>query len=816
MEGSATGGALDGLRVVDFGQYLAGPLVGMFLADHGADVVHVDPPGGPRWDHPANAALYRNKRSVVLDLKADSDRDEVRRLIECADVVVENFRPGVMARLGLAPDAAIRSNARLIWCSIPGFASWDPRARRAGWEGVVSAAAGLYPPREPEHDHPRFSALPLASTFAAFCAAHRVAAALLARINSGRGQHVEVSMFEAAFQVIAFMADAPQSKVYPPSSSSPHLAAATALRPTADGTHLYFDSPIRGFQRFLDRFLPGYDVLDLDESASQQLAKDLDELIAQRPAREWERIGQEELGAAFGLVQPTSAWLEDRHARDSSTVVAVDDGPLGPTAQAGFPVRMSRTPPEVRWGRGANDPQPGTVVDWLGPAWADPAAAPASTSLPLEGVRVLDCSTLLAGPTTARVLAQYGAEVIKLDKVSLAVGVTDPLSDDDAGFVGARTVSSGKRTIFVDLKHPAAKEVVGAIVAGVDVVHHNFTPSAAARVHLDPDGVRALNPSAIVSTMSLHSQGGFRADYRGHDMLAQMVTGMANRAGGADVPCTVAWYVNDNASGHLHAFGIMLALLHRLRTGEPQDVNASLSRTATLLQVPFMIGFEGRSWDEPAGLDALGWHALDRLYRARDDWFYLGAPRSARARLDACSMLGGVHDVTDADLEPWLEARFAELTVDECVDALNASGLGAHRNVAVTELVADDVVLDHDLIAIVDHPGLGPALGIGHPVFDTARSAHRPQLLAMRRPGSDTIEVLQEFGFGDRIVQLLSERAIAIGEATIVQSTAGRGWWNTVPKAHRLSRVELTAELRDRIEAAPREGFVAHWPRATQ
>jgi crotonobetainyl-CoA:carnitine CoA-transferase CaiB-like acyl-CoA transferase len=313
--------------------------------------------------------------------------------------------------------------------------------------------------------------------------------------------------------------------------------------------------------------------------------------------------------------------------------------------------------------------------------------------------------------------------------------------------------------------------------------------------------------------MSLHSQGGFRADYRGHDMLGQMVTGMANRAGGAGPPCTVAWYVNDNASGHLHAFGILLALLHRHRTGEPQDVNAALSRTATLLQVPFMIGFEGQSWDEPSGPDALGWHALDRLYRARDDWFYLGAPATARSRLDDCSILGGVGDVAEADVEPWLESRFAELTVDECVDALNAAGLGAHRNVALTELVSDDVVLDHDLITIVDHPGIGPALGIGHPVFDAASEARQPRLLAMRRPGSDTIEVLQEFGFGDRIVELLGDRAVAIGEATVVQGTTTRGWWNTVPKAHRLSRVELTAELRDRIEAAAREGFVAHWPR---
>src|SRR5215510_5581436 len=92
---------LDGIRVIDFGQYIAGPLAGMLLADQGADVIRVDPPGGPMWDTPATAT----------------------RLIESADVLIENFRPGVMRRLGLGPDAASRVNPRLVYCSLPGFAT---------------------------------------------------------------------------------------------------------------------------------------------------------------------------------------------------------------------------------------------------------------------------------------------------------------------------------------------------------------------------------------------------------------------------------------------------------------------------------------------------------------------------------------------------------------------------------------------------------------------------------------------------------------------------------------------------------------------
>src|SRR5579875_1768834 len=122
------GGVLDGLRVVDFGQYLAGPLVAMILGDLGAEVIRVDPPGGPRWHHPANALLQRGKRSIVLDLKRAEDQQTAYKLVERADVVIENFRPGVMERLGLGPETALVANPRLVYCSIPGFGAKDPRA----------------------------------------------------------------------------------------------------------------------------------------------------------------------------------------------------------------------------------------------------------------------------------------------------------------------------------------------------------------------------------------------------------------------------------------------------------------------------------------------------------------------------------------------------------------------------------------------------------------------------------------------------------------------------------------------------------------
>jgi hypothetical protein len=116
---------LSGLRVIDFGQYIAGPAVAMILADQGADVIRVEAPGGPFWDSPANAILNRGKRSIRLDLKDESEREVARRLVAGADVLVENFRPGVMARLSLGADAMTEANPRLVYLSLPGFSSRD-------------------------------------------------------------------------------------------------------------------------------------------------------------------------------------------------------------------------------------------------------------------------------------------------------------------------------------------------------------------------------------------------------------------------------------------------------------------------------------------------------------------------------------------------------------------------------------------------------------------------------------------------------------------------------------------------------------------
>lgn len=160
--------ALDGIRVIDFGQYIAGPLCGMLLADQGADVIRVDPPGGPVWQTSANATWNRGKRSINLDLKQPDDLGVTEELIASADVVIENFRPGVMNRLGLGAEAMMAGNPRLIYCALPGFASDDPRAQVRAFEGVIGAATATFRPFEGKTDRPIYTAVPIPSVYAAF------------------------------------------------------------------------------------------------------------------------------------------------------------------------------------------------------------------------------------------------------------------------------------------------------------------------------------------------------------------------------------------------------------------------------------------------------------------------------------------------------------------------------------------------------------------------------------------------------------------------------------------------------------------------
>lgn len=248
------------VRVLDFGQYLAGPLVGMMLADMGAEVIRIDPPGGPRLESPAADMLSRGKSSLVLDLKTAADRATALDLCRRSDVVIENFRPGVMTRLGLGPDELRVANPGIISLSMPGFASSDLELRDvAAWEAVIAARTGQFTDmglnRRLMGINPSFTPLGLASAYGAAFGAMAVLFALSAKDRNG-GEHIEVPLASALLEGLAYNCE--QIEDYPERYKSPREVELD--RRTAEGRPM--DLEFEALSEFLDPFYRTYPCAD--------------------------------------------------------------------------------------------------------------------------------------------------------------------------------------------------------------------------------------------------------------------------------------------------------------------------------------------------------------------------------------------------------------------------------------------------------------------------------------------------------------------------------------------------------------------------
>lgn len=199
---------LDGLRVLDFTQIGAGPLCGMYLGDLGADVIKIEPPTGDLgralglpWvdeESPINVSFNRNKRSLCVDLKSLEGRRIALKLVAKADVLLESFRPGVMARFGLDYESVCRINERLVYCSVSAYGQSGPMANQAGVDGIVQGTSGLMSLIGSEGAEPCKVQAPVVDVSTGFIATIGTLAQLLERTRTGRGGYLDVNLFASA------------------------------------------------------------------------------------------------------------------------------------------------------------------------------------------------------------------------------------------------------------------------------------------------------------------------------------------------------------------------------------------------------------------------------------------------------------------------------------------------------------------------------------------------------------------------------------------------------------------------------------------
>jgi crotonobetainyl-CoA:carnitine CoA-transferase CaiB-like acyl-CoA transferase len=775
-------GALRSIRVLDFGHYIPGPLLGMLLADQGADVIKVERPGGdPARQEPAFATWNRGKRSVVLDLKTDQGREQARQLARRADVLIENFRPGVAERLGIGYEELSRLNPRLIYCSLPGFGEESPHRDQQGWEPIIGAATGLYSKVEGTTE-PLFTPLPIASSFAAIVGAVAVAMALYARDRSGLGQRVEVPLHSAMFtamgrHLVRFHEYEPGEQFAFPR----HLMARQYQ--CADGRWVQHHGM---FERFARRFLEVAGHPEWTEEPVSHWGKPVDRetldmwlerfenIFRQRTAEEWEDAINA-AGGACVICHTIDEWLEHPHALTSRMVTEVEDAGLGRMKQPGVAPRLRGTPGAIQGRAPLLGEHTEQVLAELEQEAQDSPPTPSQKPSPqvsdimsaLQGVRVLDLCIILAGPTCGRTLAEYGADVIKIDDPTR---LTDP--------VGYVDVNRGKRSIMLNLKTEGGKEVFWRLVDTADVIVENNRKGSLARLGLGYEDVKKRKPDIIYGSLNAFGYDGPWSERAGWEQLAQAASGIQVRRGGRDgAPLTLPYAVNDYGTGMLGAFAVALALHERNRTGQGQLVDSGLALTACFLQSPFFLDYQGFQRRELEGRGVRGYSALSRLYQAADGWLYVHcSDEASRQRLlqlpefasvaSNPELVSGQNQLTARDSRRAAELGkiFLQKPRRYWIDLLASVGVNAIENLTLPDFRDDSSVRRAGLIITREHPGWGRTDHLGN----TARLSGTPMQLGRPTPvmGAHTKEILTEAGYSEReITALQAAGAVVAAEA---------------------------------------------------
>jgi crotonobetainyl-CoA:carnitine CoA-transferase CaiB-like acyl-CoA transferase len=623
-------------RVIDL-TASRGMLCGQIFADLGADVIQVEPPGGAagrlygpflgnRQDPEGSLAWWayaRGKRSVVLDLATEPDRDSLWRLLESADLLIESEQVGALETRGFGRSAIADRCPALVHVSITGFGSTGPKAHWASSDLVAVAAGGPLSITGDSDRPPVRVGVPQSFLHAAAEAAAGAMVALHERNRSGLGQHVDVSAQQAlTIATQGNILSVPVNEEVATRMAGGVLTGDLFIRltyPAKDGfvsITLIFGATVGPATRRLMAYV-------CEEGFCDEATRDKDWigyglLLANgtEPVSEFERVKDcvaactasktkaELLEAALEhrlLLAPIANMADVVHnpqfEQRGYFRTPLGDGPAArpryPGAFAQFsntPLGATRRPPHI--GEHTRE-----VLDEL-PLRKPVAVAPTNNAgKPLAGVKVLDFMWALAGPGATRFLADFGATVVRVESSSrLDVCRTirpfingDPNPDWSAIF---HSTNAGKQMLTLNLTNPQAREVVLDLVRWADVVTESFSPKAMKAFGLDYATLKKINPGIIMLSTCLMGQSGPLSKFAGYGNLAAAIVGFYEVTGWTDrEPAGPFGAYTDYIAPRYNAIAVLAALEHRRRTGEGQHIDLSQAEAALHFLAPAILDY---------------------------------------------------------------------------------------------------------------------------------------------------------------------------------------------------------------------------------
>jgi crotonobetainyl-CoA:carnitine CoA-transferase CaiB-like acyl-CoA transferase len=779
----------DGLRVAEFSQGMAGPLAGMVLADNGADVIKVEPPGGDWGRRLTGFGMWnRGKRSVELDLNDARSARRAHDLVRDADVIMESFNPDDACRFGLNSAATAITNPRVIHCNISGFGTVGGRyGRLTPYEGIVAARSGRMMGADSlsgaaipnAASRPVFQASPTGSYGAAMLAVQGIVAALYQSDSTGRPAVVETSLLDGALAATMRLPfKRIGSEVVPVREGRDNLQHA--------GVQLTFLTAECSDGRFIQmcarqdhHFRNWLRALDLDYLLSEprfaaaplgiRSFDDIHEMESMIRARmkgktqdEWMTLFVERYDVGADPFLHPSEFLRHPQMVENGRVVHVKgDARPQPGPLAVFeatPSVVERPAPSLAEHQGTS---------WRGTGFRHPASdlEPAATDTregPLAGVTVLEFAYFVAGPLGATLLADLGARVIKIE----------PIEGDPFRRVGLEFVHlvKGKESIAVDLKADAGRKILYDLVREADALLHSFRPGVPERLGMDYETLRNLNPGLVYLYAGSYGSKGPQSHRAAFHSTPNALCGAGIiQAGAGNPPADNSW--PDPCAGLGVATALAMGLLAKKRFGVGQYIETTMLASASYVHSNDMLAEPYAERIADPGQQGL--HPLYRLYRCRSGWIFLAAIRD-REWSNLAHALGHAEWVVEGYSTPEArEASSSSLAHElEEIFMTNTAAAWEDRLVVagVPVAIADDTTFEEFLVTegllrAGFHDGFGEYFSMPPRVRVNSFVPNRPPSAC----GEFTNRLLAELGYSaERLEGLAAQGVIrdAAGDST--------------------------------------------------
>jgi crotonobetainyl-CoA:carnitine CoA-transferase CaiB-like acyl-CoA transferase len=798
---------------------MPGALATAVLADFGADVIKVEPPtGDPLRSHPSWLAWNRGKKSIVLNMETPTGREHAEALTKKADVLLESFRPGEAQRLGIDYETLFHINPQLVYCSITGFGQNGRFKNLKDYEGVVAAKSGRMSAFNGQLNRPGpiYPSVQTATWAASQAAVRGILAALRIRDQMGRGQWVQTSMLQGTFPFTgprpmnAFFnrKDPERFPLVSPGGQSLPTLEYIPVR-TKDGRWLQHANNRQG-----PRLLPAHlraiglewvlederfkNLSAMNEENREILREIILERMQERTLDEWMDIYVEDGNIAAEPYVYTVEGMKHPQFVHNGHVVEINDPRVGPMKIVGLLADLVDTPGEV----GGPSPDLGQHTEEVLGNLAELEPAPVASASngvgnghtpphPLDGITMLDISTVIQGPYAAVMIADLGARVIKIDATPERGGGRQ-LGGGGALNINNLRTYSGKECIQVDLQTNEGKELVHKLIAKADVLLHNFRPGVPERLSVDYETCKRINPRLVhVYSGAYGATGPHNRRPGAHPVPGALFGGALRQSGQAMPPPTYQPMTMDEIketsrrmmranegnpdpnTSQAVATAIMLGLLARERTGQGQAIQDTMMCANAWANHNEAYDYVGRPPYAIPDAECYGLHALYRLYEAQEGWVFLACPLEEEWA-SFCNTVGrpdllgdprfapAARKAHDEELIAQLSELFVTRPATEWEELLTAQDVACVR---VTDTDNEDFFLDdphsHDNDLVVETEDESPRYG---KYIRPGGIVHFSEMLGRYRvapyAGEHTRAVMQEVGYTDEQVDEYKERRI--------------------------------------------------------